>query len=167
MRTLYLTRHAKSSWDDPATDDFHRPLNDRGERDAPVMARTFKERGEPVDRLVSSPAVRAITTCRVFAKALGVKEGEITQDKGIYLAPTEMLLRTVNLLNDDWQRVMLFGHNPGFTDLAEYISDADIGEMATCATARIDFTVDSWAEVSMGLGTLVWYDYPKRHPELK
>ena len=167
MRTLYLTRHAKSSWDDPTTDDFHRPLNDRGERDAPVMARVFKERGEPVDRLVSSPATRAIMTARVFAKALGVAESAITQDKGIYLAPTEMLLRTVNLLNDDWQRVMLFGHNPGFTELAEYISDADIGEMTTCATVRIDFTVNSWAEVSAGLGTLVWHDYPKRHPELK
>jgi phosphohistidine phosphatase len=167
MRTLYLTRHAKSSWDDPSTDDFHRPLNDRGERDAPVMARVFKERGEPVDRLVSSPAVRAITTARVFAKALGVDASAITQDKGIYLAPAEMLLRTVNLLNDDWQRVMLFGHNPGFTELAEYISDADIGEMATCATVRIDFTVNNWAEVSAGLGTLVWHDYPKRHPELK
>lgn len=167
MRTLYLTRHAKSSWDDPTTDDFHRPLNDRGERDAPVMARVFKERGEPVDRLVSSPAVRAITTCKVFAKALGVAETAITQDKGIYLATAEMLLRTVNLLKDDWPRVMLFGHNPGFTELAEYISDADIGEMATCATVRIDFTVKTWGEVSAGLGTLVWYDYPKRHPELK
>ncbi len=167
MRTLYLTRHAKSSWDDPGTDDFHRPLNDRGERDAPFMAMAFKERGEPVDRLVSSSAVRAITTAREFASALGVKEGDITQDKGIYLAPTEMLLRTVNLLNDDWQRVMMFGHNPGFTELAEYISDADIGEMATCATVRIDFTVNNWAEVSMGLGTLVWHDFPKRHAGLK
>lgn len=167
MRTLYLTRHAKSSWDDPRSDDFHRPLNDRGERDAPVMARVFRERGEPVDRLVSSPALRAITTAKVFANALGVKEGDIIQDKGIYLAPVEMLLRTVNLLNDDWQRVMLFGHNPGFTDLAEYISDADIGELTTCATVRIDFTVNSWAEVSAGRGTLVWHDYPKRHPELK
>ena len=167
MRTLYLTRHAKSSWDDPTTDDFHRPLNERGERDAPFMAKVFKERGEPVDRLVSSPAVRAITTAKEFAKALGVAEKDITLDKGIYLAPAEMLLRTVNLLNDGWQRVMLFGHNPGFTELAEYISDADIGEMATCATLRIDFTVDKWSEVSAGLGTLVWHDHPKRHAGLK
>lgn len=167
MRTLYLTRHAKSSWDDPSTDDFHRPLNERGERDAPFMARVFKERGEPVDRLVSSPATRAITTAREFAKALGVKEGGIHQDKGIYLAPAEMLLRIVNLLSDDAKRVMMFGHNPGFSELAEYISDADIGEMSTCSTVRIDFTVDKWSEVSAGLGTLVWHDYPKRHAALK
>lgn len=167
MRTLYLTRHAKSSWNDSLMDDFHRPLNDRGERDAPFMARVFKERGEPVDRLVSSTALRAITTAKMFAKALGVKDGDIKPDKGIYLAPTEMLLRTVNLLSNDWQRVMLFGHNPGFTDLAEYISDAGIGEMTTCATVRIDFAIDNWEEVSMGLGTLVWHDFPKRHPELK
>jgi phosphohistidine phosphatase len=167
MRTLYLTRHAKSSWADAGMDDFHRPLNDRGERDAPFMARVFLERGEPIDRLVSSPAVRALTTARVFARTLGIAASDISQEKGIYLAPCEMLLRIVNLLNDDWRRVMLFGHNPGFSELAAYISDGDIGDLPTCATVRIDFTVGTWAEVSMGLGTLVWYDYPKRHPELK
>ena len=167
MRTLYLTRHAKSSWDDPRTDDFNRPLNERGLRDAPFMARIFKERGEPVDRLVSSPAVRAISTAREFAGALGIHEADITQERGIYLAPAEMLLRIVNLLNNDHRRVMLFGHNPGFSELAEYISDADIGELATCATVRIDLPVDGWNEVSMGLGTLVWHDHPKRHAGLK
>lgn len=167
MRTLYLTRHAKSCWDDPGTDDLNRPLNGRGQRDAPIMARLFKERGEPLDRLVSSPAVRAITTARAFAHALGLEEKDVIQDPGIYLAPAEMLLRIVNLLNNDDRRVMLFGHNPGFTELAEYISDADLDELATCATVRIDLPVDSWKEVSMGLGTMVWHDHPKRHPELK
>ncbi len=167
MRTLYLTRHAKSSWDDPDTDDFNRPLNARGERDAPFMAKVFSERGEPVDRLVSSPAVRAITTARIYAKAMGVDTDRIMQDKGLYLAPTAMLLRTINLWADDTQRVMIFGHNPGFSELVDQLSDGDIGELPTCATVRMDFTVDSWGDVNMGLGTLVWFDYPKRHVGLK
>lgn len=167
MRTLYLTHHAKSSWDDPRTDDLHRPLNERGLRDAPYMARMFKERGEPVDRLVSSPAVRAMSTAREFAQAIGISPENIAMERGIYLAPAEMLLRIVNLLSDDFGRVMLFGHNPGFTELTEYISDADIDELTTCGTVRIDFTTNTWAEVSMGTGTLVWHDHPKRHPELK
>lgn len=167
MRTLYLTRHAKSSWADPGMDDFHRPLNERGERDAPFMARVFKERGEPVDRLVSSPAVRAITTARSFAGALGVPDDRIQQERGIYQAPAEALLHLVNRLPDEWHRVMLFGHNPGFSDLAAHLSDATIGDLPTCATVRIDLPIDQWAEASMGLGTLVWEDFPKRHSELR
>jgi phosphohistidine phosphatase len=162
VRTLYLTRHAKSSWDDPRTDDFNRPLNDRGAHDAPAMADLFKKRGEPVDRIVSSPAVRAMSTARVFAKALDHPEARIVQDKTIYLATVEMLLRVVNLLPDDAERVMLFGHNPGLSELTEYLSDGDVGELPTCATVRIDLPVASWGEASMGLGTLVWYDHPKR-----
>ena len=70
MRTLYICRHAKSSWADPGQDDFDRPLNERGLLDAPRMAKIFRERGEPVDLIVTSPAVRALTTARFFAKEL-------------------------------------------------------------------------------------------------
>ena len=166
MRTLYLTRHAKSSWDDPDTDDFHRALNARGERDAPYMANAFSERGEPIDRIVSSPAVRAISTARIFANAMGKDTNAIIQQKDLYLADQRTLLRVVNLMSDEAQRVMLFGHNPGFSEFVEYASDGDIGELPTCATVRIDFAVPKWSEVSMGLGTLVWYDFPKNHTDL-
>ncbi len=165
MRTLYLTRHAKSSWDDPDTDDFHRALNARGERDAPFMARVFSERRLPVDRLISSPAVRAISTARLFAQAMGKPTSDIIQQKEIYLADQRTLLRVVNLLPDDAQRVMIFGHNPGFSELVEHLSDGDIGEMPTCGTVRIDFAVPTWGEVSAGLGTMVWYDFPQNHAD--
>ncbi len=167
MRTLYITRHAKSSWDDPRMDDFDRPLNERGERDAPFMARIFKERGEPVDLLVSSPAKRAITTARTFAQELGVAEASIQEDRSIYLATVNTLLQVVNRLPDAHKRVMLFGHNPGFSELAELLSEAGTGELPTCSTVRIDLPVDEWKEVSAGLGTLVWLDFPKRHPDLR
>lgn len=166
MRTLYLTRHAKSSWDDPRTDDFNRPLNERGERDAPHMARVFADRGERVDLIVTSPAVRARTTAEIFAKALGIEERAIKQDKNIYLAPAEDLLRLVNLLPKEANHVMIFGHNPGFTDLIHYLGDGNVGDLPTCSTVRLDFIIDPWGEVSRGLGTLVWYDHPKGHPEL-
>ena len=166
MRTLYLTRHAKSSWDDPDTDDFHRPLNSRGERDAPFMAKAFSARGERIERMVSSPAVRAISTARLFAEALGIADADIAQHREMYLADHRVLLRVVNLMSDDHARVMLFGHNPGFSELVEHISDGDIGEMPTCSTVRIDLAVDSWSEVSAGLGNMVWYDFPKNHSGL-
>ena len=86
MKTLYLCRHAKSSWADPGMDDFDRPLNERGQRNAPFMAGLFKERGEPVDLIVSSPANRALTTAKAFASALHLPADRFKQDRNIYLA---------------------------------------------------------------------------------
>jgi len=167
MRTLYIVRHAKSSWSDPAVDDFHRPLNERGQRDAPFMAHAFHTRNEPVDLLVSSPAVRALSTARHFAKALGIDKGAIVEDRSLYLADLPTLLKRVNQLPDTADRVVLFGHNPGLSDLVEHLGDDDLGELPTCAVVRIDLPIDAWAEASMGLGTVVWHDHPKQHPELR
>ncbi len=164
MRTLYITRHAKSSWDDPALDDFHRPLNERGQRDAPFMAKVFASRNEPVDLLVSSPAVRALSTARIFAAALGMQA--ITEERSLYLAELPTLLKHVNQLPDTAERVMFFGHNPGLSELVEHLGDDDLGEIPTCAVVRIDLPIDAWAEASLGLGSVVWYDHPKQHPEL-
>ncbi len=163
MRTLYITRHAKSSWDDPGQDDFHRGLNERGLRDSPFMAKAFAERNEPVDVLLSSTAVRALMTARHFAEALGRDRDSIAEDRNLYLADLPTLIKRVTKLPDDAHRIMLFGHNPGLSELAEYLGDGDLGELPTCAIVRLDMMIDSWAEASMGLATMVWYDHPKRH----
>ncbi|MBS1581068.1 MAG: histidine phosphatase family protein [Bacteroidetes bacterium] len=158
MKTLYLVRHAKSSWADPGMEDFDRPLNDRGLRDAPAMAERFKARHEPVDLLVSSPAARALATARCYAQALDLP---VTEDKRIYEAHHRALQGVVESLPDTAQRVMLFGHNPGFSLLTEHLCEAGLGDLPTCAIVRIDLTVASWEEVAGGLGTLVWWDFPK------
>ncbi len=167
MRTLYITRHAKSSWDDPRADDFHRPLNDRGQRDAPFMAQVFSSRNEPVDLLMSSTAVRALSTAHLFAKSMGKERSAVQEDRLMYLADLPTLIKRVEQLPDSAKRVMLFGHNPGLSELVEYLGDADLGEIPTCAIVRIDLPIDSWAEASMGLGSVVWSDFPKRHKELQ
>lgn len=146
-------------------DDFDRPLNERGGLDARFMAQVFAGRGERSDLLVSSPAVRAITTAEFFAQALGVPRERIRRERGIYLATSRALLQLVNNLPDEAQRVMLFGHNPGFSNLAALLGGDDIGELPTCATVRIDLPVDRWGEVSAGIGHLAWTDFPKRHAE--
>ena len=167
MRTLYITRHAKSSWDDPRADDFHRPLNDRGQRDAPFMAQVFRSRNEPVDLLMSSTAVRALTTAHLFAMALGMERSAVQEDRMMYLAELPALIKRVDQLPDSAKRVMLFGHNPGLSELVEFLGDADLGEIPTCATVRIDLPINSWREASRGLGSVVWSDFPKRHKELQ
>lgn len=166
MRTLYITRHAKSSWSQPGLDDFHRPLNERGLRDAPFMAKVFASRNEPIDLLVSSTAVRALSTARVFARELGIPSDRILEDRSIYLAELPALIKRVNQLPDSAERVMLVGHNPGLSELVDHFGDGDLGELPTCAVVRLDLLIDTWAEATMGLGTVVWNDHPKRHPEL-
>jgi phosphohistidine phosphatase len=162
MKTLYICRHAKSSWADPGMSDFDRPLNDRGRRNAPMMARIFKERGEKVDLFVTSPAVRAITTARYFIGAHGLQENELIKEPRIYEASLRTLLAIINELPPTAESVMLFGHNPGFTEVIEYLSDRQIGNLPTCGIARITFEMDDWKPVSGGTGSLDWLEVPGR-----
>lgn len=162
MLTLYITRHAKSSWDDPGQHDHDRPLNERGRRDAPVMADRFQRRGEPVDLLVSSTAARAMATARMFADALGIDHRAIRTEPDLYLADPGTLMRCIIALPNDQRRVMLFGHNPGLTDLVYELANTDLGELPTCATVRIDLNAERWDDVGSGSGSMAWYDTPKQ-----
>lgn len=163
MKILYLCRHAKSSWADPGMDDLDRPLNDRGLRNAPHMAHVFEQRGEPLDLILTSPAERALTTAKFFQEALALKKEAFVQDRSIYLAEKDTLLRILHALPATADRVMLFGHNPGFTELVQHLSDAGIDNLPTCGLVRIDFPLDDWLHIGKHSGTLVWFDYPKWH----
>jgi phosphohistidine phosphatase len=162
VRTLYLCRHAKSSWADPGQSDHERPLNERGLRDAPAMARHFKQRGEPLAHLVSSDASRAQSTARFFARELGMPAERITLERRLYHAEAETIAEVVSRLPDDAHRVMLFGHNPGISLAVEHFTGDGPGELPTCGLVRIDFVADSWKETGRGLGNFVWFEYPKR-----
>ena len=159
MRTLYIVRHAKSSWADAGMTDFARPLNARGLHDAPMMAKRFDARLEPVDLLMSSPAKRALTTAMAFSTELeNVPVHEIPE---LYLATPRVILSIIERLPDGVRHAMLFGHNPGLSELVELLTDTGIRELPTCAMVRIDFSADSWQEIAVGTGTLKWWDEPK------
>lgn len=162
MRTLYLCRHAKSSWADPGQSDHERPLNDRGMRDAPAMAKHFLERGEPLALIVSSDANRALTTARFFSHVLGLPKDRFRLEPQLYHAAVETIARVVSGLPDEAERAMLFGHNPGISLVVEHYTGEDLGELPTCGLVRIDFVCDSWTEIVRGMGTLAWFEYPKR-----
>lgn len=162
MRTLYLCRHAKSSWADPGQSDHARPLNERGLRDAPAMAQHFRGRGEPIDLIVSSDAARALATGKAFARELGIAGDRFVLEPRLYHADVPTIARVVAGLPDSAQRVMLFGHNPGFSAAVEFFSSEDLGDLPTCALVRIDFVADGWQGTGRDLGTLVWHEYPKR-----
>ena len=145
MRELILTRHAKSDWGDPGLADHDRPLNGRGRRDAPRMARQLaaSESGTAIQRIISSTALRARTTAAAFGKAL---ELEVELDGGLYLASEHTLLQKA--VEAEAASVMLVAHNPGITDLAWRLSDGGIRHMPTCAVARFVWHVDDWSEAA-------------------
>lgn len=161
MLRLTLIRHAKSAWDDPALSDFERPLNPRGQRDAPVMAQRLLNMRRLPDRLVSSPALRALSTARVFAKALGVQADAIELEPRIYEASRKALADIVRALEPGARHVALFGHNPGFSELARWLATCPFTEMPTCAIAQLELQIGAWDELGAGCGKLANYLYPK------
>ncbi|MFN3874399.1 MAG: SixA phosphatase family protein, partial [Flavobacteriales bacterium] len=146
MRTLYLCRHAKSSWANPGQLDHERPLNERGLRDAPAMARFFHQRGEPIDLIVTSDAHRALATARCFAEELSLGGERFRIDPALYHASARTIAALVARLPDEAPRVMLFGHNPGFTEAVDFFASEGPANMPTCGLARIDFPVRAWAD---------------------
>ena len=160
MRILMLVRHAKSSWDYPELSDFERPLNPRGRRDAPAIAARLKKAGLAPDRLVSSPALRAITTAHLFAQAFGLRIEDIELNSNIYEASPQALIHLIRLFPDEDREVMLFGHNPGISQAAHVLAECPFDEMATTGAARIELNVKSWAQVKPGVGKVLRYEQP-------
>lgn len=162
MRLLTLVRHAKSSWDHPELTDFDRPLNDRGRRDAPRMATHAKRVLGIPDRIISSPALRALTTAKIFAEALGIPERDIATEPRIYEAARETLLKLVRRLDDGDRHLMLFGHNPGFSDLAHQLAHCSFDDLPTCAVVQLGFDCKLWSEVNERSGVQRFYAFPRQ-----
>lgn len=163
MKRVYIIRHAKSSWKDPTLDDFDRPLKKRGKRDAPFMGKRLKAHHVLPDLILSSPAKRAAATAKIIAKEIGYPKKQIVYEPALYEAGIATLLGILRQLNENVQQAALFGHNPGLTSFAEYVSGALIENIPTCGIFCVDFPADSWQEIGEGKGTVVFFDYPKKH----
>ena len=165
MKTLYLIRHAKSSWSDPTLRDFERPLNKRGKRDAPFMAEQLKRKGVVPDLIISSPAVRAKKTANQFAKTLGYPKKEIDFKPAIYDADEDDLLTILQAIQASRHSVLLFGHNPEFTEVANLLANIQIDNVPTTGIVAIQFEVKEWNQLKFGMGTLLFFDYPKKYKQ--
>jgi phosphohistidine phosphatase len=161
VKRLTLIRHAKSSWAEPNASDFDRELNQRGADNAPEMGRRLQARGCRPDAIVSSPARRAMTTATIFAGEIDFAEENITTDRRIYEASVGDLVAVSRGLDDAWNHVVLFGHNPGFTYFANLLADAEIQNIPTCGVVDIECDIASWSELKEGCGRLREFDFPK------
>jgi phosphohistidine phosphatase len=165
MKRLTLVRHAKSDWSLPGQNDWDRPLNKRGQRDAPEMARRLRSRRLKPDLILSSPAVRALTTAAVMARELKVPAAQVLQDERLYLAAPADLLAVIRELGGDAKHLMVFGHNPGMTECANQLSAGEhIDNLPTCGVFTAQFDIAAWGDLAWHSGQEAEFDYPKNHP---
>jgi phosphohistidine phosphatase len=158
MRTLYLLRHAKSSWKDASLADFERPLKGRGREAAEAMGRFLHSKKINLGILISSPSIRTRQTVEIVLQKgkLGV---EPQFDQRIYEASLSTLVQVVSEIPDDTKAAMLVGHNPGMEELFAFLT-RESRHMPTCALARISLE-SSWKEAGRSSGELEWYVTPK------
>ncbi len=161
MKTLYLLRHAKSSWKDPGLSDHERPLNKRGKRDVPEMGKRLKSRGVLPDLILSSDARRALDTALPIAEMMGAPADAIRRKAGLYHASDSSILELIKGLNDRWGQVMVAGHNPGLTDLANNFLPDFLPNLPTAGVVELCFDVDTWRDIDALRLVRHEVDFPK------
>ena len=164
MKNLTLLRHAKSSWSDASLADFDRPLNRRGERNAPDMGDRIAAAGIRPSMIISSPAARAITTARIVARQIGYPAEFLQRDERLYLATLATLLDFVGEQESKVNNLMLVGHNPGLTEFANYLVPGLTDNVPTCGVVSVNVDADDWNLGAARGIELEIYDYPKRLP---
>lgn len=163
MKRLYLIRHAKSSWSNLRISDFDRPLNQRGKREAPLMAQRLAKYGAFPDALISSPAKRARTTAEIVARVVDYPRKKIHYDDLAYTSETVDLLKVVRETADQVETAFLVGHNYAITDLAVLLTGEYIKKIPTSGIVAMELSVDSWTDVGPGKGAMLFFDFPEKH----
>lgn len=161
MKSLFLIRHAKSSWDNPMQNDFDRPLNARGLKDAPMIADRLLERKIKIDAFISSPAKRARQTCELFMHAFKKDAESMILQSQLYLAGPEVFLQTIKELPAAISHAAIFSHNNGITEFANTLSATHIDNMPTCSVFAVHAPIENWSDFAKAKKEFWFFDYPK------
>ena len=162
MKNLILIRHAKSSWKNHELADHDRPLNKRGIRDAPLMGELLSKKAINPDRILSSPAKRAIDTARLISQKIGVPVKHIVEHDKIYAASISSLLAIIQQIEDSFETVILIGHNPAITQMTLFLTHHPIDNIPTCGVVNMRFEIPTWREIAEGKGIIEFFEYPKK-----
>lgn len=166
MKTVYFIRHAKSSWSDLSLRDFDRPLNKRGKRDAPFMAAKLRAFGVKPDAIITSPANRAMTTATHFAKALDILPQNMLQESRIYEAYATTVLQIIQAQPNNYETILIFGHNPAFTMIANMFKGGDhIDNVPTCGIVKVMIEKKNWKNFTPKNGLVTAFHFPKQYFE--
>jgi phosphohistidine phosphatase len=161
MKTLTILRHGKSSWSDRGLPDHERPLNRRGEKDAPVMGERINQAGIRPSLIMSSSAIRAWHTARIVAKAISYPLEFLHREAELYLADLDRLLDLFAGQDNAFNSVMVVGHNPGLTELANYLLPDITDNIPTCGLVALNIDTDDWNLRQRKTAELILYDFPK------
>jgi phosphohistidine phosphatase len=160
MKTLLVMRHAKSDWSSSTCDDHDRPLNSRGVKAARLMGRYLTEVDVAPDLIVSSTAVRALTTAELASEA-GAWHCPIVTRRELYASEPERVLEVLSSVDPDIERLLIAGHEPTWSALAGRLIGGGRIRMPTAAVACLDFPKSSWADLSTTVCELRWLMTPK------
>ncbi|MCC6289605.1 MAG: histidine phosphatase family protein [Chitinophagaceae bacterium] len=164
MRSVLFIRHAKSSWDDPLMNDYDRPLNDKGKKDAPQMAKYLLEKKIRIDSFISSPAKRARKTAVLFAKVFGIDEDAIQLKSGLYLPDEIAFSHAIETASDDCTHLAIFSHNPGITHFVNTLTrQIKVDDIPTCGIFAIKTNALSWKNFEKAEKEFWFFDYPRNH----
>lgn len=161
-RRLVIIRHAKSSWANPGQQDFDRPLNDRGEHDAPMMGERLRKRDILPDVIITSPAKRAVQTAKRISTAVGYDKGQIRKVDQLYHCTPSVLEELILSLDAELKTVFIIAHNPGITEFVNTVSDTfRIDNVPTCGVTVIQLSADNWTNFLDTQKQVLLFDYPK------
>ena len=147
MKTLFIIRHGKSSWDFPELPDEKRPLLKKGINRTKKIGKHLSDNNIKVDLIISSPAIRAFETARIIAEAIHYPKEKIEINNNIYESDEETILEIIESLPNEINSVMIFGHNPTFTYFSNYFLKEKIDWLPTSGTVSVSFKTDDWSKI--------------------
>ena len=162
MKILTIVRHAKSSWKNASLSDKKRPLNRRGDRDAPLMGERIHEHGIRPSLIVSSPATRAWTTAKIIATAINYPREFLQKEDTLYLASLHEILDIVVAQDSGFNNLMLVGHNPGMTDFVNFLVPGLTNNLPTAGVVSVQIDRDDWSLYERPATELLVHDWPKK-----
>lgn len=162
-KTLHIVRHGKSSWDFEDISDIDRPLSPRGLNNAYLMAKKLSERKVEPDLFITSPANRALYTSVIFARVLKFPYQQIKIADEIYMGYTEDLIKLIRKQDKSISTLLIFGHNPAFTALANQLADNYLENIPTAGIVSLTYEIDTWDQLGKKSPKKDFFDYPKRY----
>ncbi|MDR9419845.1 SixA phosphatase family protein [Gracilimonas sp.] len=164
MKQILLMRHAKSSWENPALKDYDRPLNDRGNKDAPMMGTFIREIGYKPGAVISSPAQRAKETTNLSMEAASVNSEHIQWSEDLYYGSMREYIKAIQSVDDQNERVLLIGHNPLIENTAGVLAGSEQKtaiRMPTAALVCLESFAEKWEDLAPGTCQVKWMMIPK------
>jgi len=162
MKILTIVRHAKSSWKDSSLSDRKRPLNKRGQRDAPIMGKRISDHGIRPSLIVTSPATRARTTAKIIADELNYPKEFLQREDHLYLASLDEILNVIGAQDIGFNSLMIVGHNPGLTDIVNFLQPGLTINLPTAGVVSVQIDQDHWNLFERPKTELLVHDWPKK-----